>query len=163
MRRASSLVAVLTLAALGLAASAPARARPGTNSPFPPATAAERNQTRPLVSVALGALRDGDFGAICGVMSQRWLTADFGSRDRCRRLAASHPTRPCKSCDYTVRQVAHFYRTAADRRLKLRTVVWLFTVEGDPQFKGQSELDLNFRKERGRWRLDNMTLAGSGR
>ena len=101
MRRASSLVAVLTLAALGLAASAPARARPGTNYPFPPATAAERNQTRPLVSVALGALRDGDFGAICGVMSQRWLTADFGSRDRCRRLAASHPTRPCKSCDYT--------------------------------------------------------------
>jgi hypothetical protein len=70
------------------------------------------------------------------------------------------PPRVCRSCTYRIVRVVGFYRTASDRTQSRKNVAWIVVVKGDPQFKGESSLELRFVQERGRWVLAKMLQDG---
>jgi len=144
----------------GFLAAAPARS---SDSPFVPVTAAERSQTRPLVTIVLAAHRSGDFSSLCAFASEREIREGVGTRARCRTMARRNPLPPCGRCTFRILRVVGVYATQRDRTERGKTVVWLVGVKNDPQFKGESELELGFFRERGRWVLSQILQAGSAR
>ena len=127
-----------------------------------PVTATERTQTRPLVSMVIAAQRSGDFAPLCAVLPEREIRA-IGSLSRCRTLARSNPRPACVRCTFRIERVLGIYETAADRAARRKTVVWLLAVRGDPQFVGESELELSFARERGRWVFSDILQSGNAR
>jgi hypothetical protein len=104
-------------------------------------------------------IRVVDYSKLCDMMSERFLTQSFGSRDRCRRTA-TRPTRACRLCTFRIVTVMGVYLTESDRQQRRKSVGWLVLVKGDPAFDGQSELDVVLRRERSRWLLHKLVAAG---
>jgi hypothetical protein len=123
-------------------------------------TAAERAKTRPLVDMVLAAYRSGDYAPLCDVFSQQVIREEFGTRARCRSTTARQPRRPCRTCAFPRRRALAAYLTAADRRAGRKMITWLVLVVGDPKFERNSELELRFREEQGRWMLTAILQAG---
>ncbi len=161
MRPLHLLTTSLLLAVLaGLLASASARS---SDYPYVPVTAAERSQTRPLVTIVLAAHRSGDFSPVCAFLPERDIRDGAGTRARCRTLARRNVRTPCGRCAFRIAKVVGLYSTESARMARRKTVVWLVGVKGDPQFKGESELELGFIRERGRWVLSKFLQAGDTR
>ena len=148
-------LAAVILAAFTIAGHAPA----GSSLPVTPT---ERAQTRPLVSMVIAAQRSGDFAPLCAVLPDREIRA-IGSISRCRTLARSNPRRACGRCTFQIERVLGIYETAADRAARRKTVVWLLAVRGDPKFVGESDLELSFLRERGRWVFSDILQSGNAR
>lgn len=51
--------------------------------------------------------------------------------------------------------VLGLFETRQDEALGRKTVGWLYRVRGHPQYRGESELELRFRRDAGRWVLDS--------
>jgi hypothetical protein len=160
MRASLATVVLAVVSALAALVAGPART---ADYPYVPVTAAEKKAMRPLVDVVLVAHRRGEWWRVCAIMSERRIRESSGTRERCRSQARRTPGPSCKTCTYRVARVLATYRTAADRARRRKTAAWLIAVRGDPLFKGQSELELRFVPERGRWALDDMIGAGSAR
>jgi hypothetical protein len=153
-------MAGMTLATFILAALTAVGQAPAASSL--PVTSTERAQTRPLVSMVIAAQRSGDFAPLCAVLPDREIRA-IGSISRCRTLARSNPRPACGRCTFRVVRVLGVYETAADRVARRKTVVWLLRVRGDPQFVGESDLELSFVRQRGRWVLTDVLQSGNAR
>ena len=149
---------VLALTAVVLAALAPAAQAQSTL----PVTPTERSQTRPLVNIIVAAQRSGDFAPLCAVLPDRELRA-MGGASRCRTLARRSRKPACGRCAFRIVRVVGVYKTAADRAARRKTVVWLLGVRGDPQFVGESDLELGFVRERGRWVISKLLQSGNAR
>jgi len=150
---------LLVLVVVGLAAVA-ALAPAGSGGPYVPVTATEKQQTRPLVDVTLAVYKSGETWRMCALVSYRLLREDFRTRAGCRRSTRRHPAAPCRTCTFRISEVFGVYPTAAARTQRRKTIVWMVVVKGDPEWKGESGLELRFIRESDRWRLDYILSDG---
>ena len=154
----------LLVVAAAAACFAPRAAATDDWPAYVPVTSSERRQLQPLARVAVSALRSGRLAVLCDLHSPREVRRAYGNLAQCR-AALARATHPCAGrCTYVVATVLGVYETRRDRTLGRKTVGWLFRVQGHPQYRGESELELKFRREAGRWVLGtDVVESGSAR
>jgi hypothetical protein len=159
-RRLVPLLLVVATAAICITPPASALDRPG----YVVVTDTERRQLQPLAQAAVAAFRAGRLETLCRLQSLQAVRQVYGSLARCR-AALARTTHPCAGrCTYRIGAVLGFYETSRDEALRRKTVGWLYLVRGHPRFRGVSELELRFHKERGRWALgSDVVEAGNAR
>jgi hypothetical protein len=145
---ALSLAVVATTGASGRAATT----EYNPLSTFRPATRAEKRATRPVAEAVLRAYRTGNLAALCVLVSPPEVKRVYGTPSRCQRALRRVKHRCSDRCEFRSVGAFAMYLTARDKALHRTSLAWVHTMR-DPRQSGHGEIEIRFRKEKGRWIL----------